>query len=305
MTVFPAVLPSQAAPRGDLQREELRQLLLDWRNRDGGWGYYPGKASRLEPTCWALLALGAGRSATPAASDVLGRWPRQDGLLLDTPGAPVNYAFNGLAALAYLRHSDGVKAAELILRPLTRAKGIRLAQSAAVRLDASLQAWPWIDATFSWVEPTAWCLLALKKHRRHGEIPDEAPRVREAERMLLDRACRSGGWNYGNSVVFGQELEPYVPTTALVLLAMQDRRDDPVVARGVRYLEAHATSEPSTVALALSLVCLRVFGLPGEGIEEGLIRQLPFSRSLGSVVGLAVSLYALTEAQHAMAAFKL
>ena len=38
--------------------DDLRQQLLDGRNADGGWGYYRGRVSRLEPTCWALLALG-------------------------------------------------------------------------------------------------------------------------------------------------------------------------------------------------------------------------------------------------------
>ncbi len=36
---------------------DMRRALLSAANADGGWGYYPGKASRLEPTCWALLAL--------------------------------------------------------------------------------------------------------------------------------------------------------------------------------------------------------------------------------------------------------
>ena len=34
-----------------------------------------------------------------------------------------------------------------------------------MRQDGSLQAWSWVDGTFSWVEPTAWCLLLLKKWR--------------------------------------------------------------------------------------------------------------------------------------------
>src|SRR5438105_856772 len=36
---------------------DMRRALLSAVNADGGWGYYPGHASRLEPTCWALLAL--------------------------------------------------------------------------------------------------------------------------------------------------------------------------------------------------------------------------------------------------------
>ena len=36
----------------------LSDALLRSRNEDGGWGYYPGKASRIEPTAWAALCLG-------------------------------------------------------------------------------------------------------------------------------------------------------------------------------------------------------------------------------------------------------
>ena len=36
----------------------LRTALLSGRNQDGGWPYYAGKTSRLEPTCAAFLALG-------------------------------------------------------------------------------------------------------------------------------------------------------------------------------------------------------------------------------------------------------
>src|ERR1700743_2120831 len=32
-------------------------FLRDTQNPDGGWGFRPGTASRVEATCWALLAL--------------------------------------------------------------------------------------------------------------------------------------------------------------------------------------------------------------------------------------------------------
>ena len=40
----------------------LQHQLLETRNGDGGWGYEPGRTSRLEPTCWALLALGGAQA---------------------------------------------------------------------------------------------------------------------------------------------------------------------------------------------------------------------------------------------------
>ena len=60
----------------------LALALREARNLDGGWGYYAGKSSRLEPTCWALLALGG-----EADVEVLQKWPStKDGLLLERAG---------------------------------------------------------------------------------------------------------------------------------------------------------------------------------------------------------------------------
>ena len=116
-----------------------------------------------------------------------------------------------------------------------------------------------MDDTFSWVEPTAYCLLALKRARHLGVVPtrDIAARVDEAERMLADRACAGGGWNYGNAHVFDKDLRPHGPTTALALLALQDRRDLPCVQAGLSFLTAHANRERSGLALALTLICLQ------------------------------------------------
>jgi hypothetical protein len=277
------------------------------RNADGGWGYYPGKASRLEPTCWALLAL-ARHAGGPVDIDPLRKWPRDANWLADTAGAPVNYAFNALAAIALLQHPDGAVPARALAAELVRVKGIRLEQATQLRQDNSLQAWSWIDQTFSWVEPTAWCLLLLKKIRKAGSPPAGAPvddRIQTGERMLLDRVCQTGGWNYGGSNVYGQELWAYVPTTALGLLAMQDRRGDAAVVKSLQFLQKDIGTERSAPALALALICLRVFAVNAVEFETDLMTRLDLSRSLGSTVALASSLYALAESRHGMAAFVL
>lgn len=283
----------------------LREALLRLRNADGGWGYYPGKASRLEPTCWALLAL-ARQSGAPLDIGLLQKWPREGDWLVDVKGAPINFAFNALAARTLLQHPDGTALAAPIATQLVRTRGLRLEQATALRQDNSLQAWPWIDQTFSWVEPTAWCLLLLKglQESHPKSIPGEAgDRIRIGERMLLDRACKTGGWNYGGSNVYGQELWAYVPTTALALLAMQDHKDDPTVVRSLQFLQKDTNTERSAPALALAVVCLRVFGVDVGPFEQDLMSNLDLSRAMGSTVALASSLYALSETRHGMAAF--
>src|SRR4029453_15139774 len=79
----------------DAAVERLRTLLAAGRNSDGGWPYYGGRLSRLEPTSWALLALG-----DPGAAPLLQCWRTSGGLLVEPELPGVNYAFNALAARA-------------------------------------------------------------------------------------------------------------------------------------------------------------------------------------------------------------
>jgi hypothetical protein len=269
----------------------LREFLLRARNHDGGWGYQPGKASRLEPTCWAFLALGS-----TLERSVLEQWPCAEGLLLERHGGAANYAFHGQALIVFrwlnIEHAAGNRT---LLAALQRVKGTALPPSTINRQDNSLQAWSWIDGTFSWVEPTAWCLLALKQwSATRGAV--ERGRIVVAEQMLVDRCCAKGGWNYGNANMLGQELKPFVPTTALTLLSLQDRESLPEVVRSVAFLEREATSERSGTALALALMALRAYGRSADAVRNTLVAQLPTTLDLGKTVSVAMSLYALSEA---------
>jgi hypothetical protein len=275
-------------------RSAIREALLKSRNRDGTWPYVSGKQARLEPTCWALLALGRADGRGPDL-EVLERWRRRDQWLIDVDGAPPNQAFNGFAGLTYLAHPDGRKPISLLAERVIAAKGTRFPQSKLVRQDSSLQGWSWVDGTSSWVEPTAWCLLFLKKYVKAGPAPAAAERISVGDRLLLDRACADGGWNYGNSQVFGKDLWPYVPTTALALIAMQDRRSEPTVQRGFEQLAKDVASERSMSALALAIICSRIFGNPQAQMQRDLsaLAERNQPRWADNLLGLAMALYAL------------
>ena len=128
----------------------LHQHLLDGA-RPAGWGYYSGKASRIEPTCWALLAL-IGSPRDPAAGQTpvrqrhvafLSAIQRSSGLLVETDDALANLSANGVA-LAVLPSIDTSEARALTARlraGLIGVKGVRLPQSGG-RQDDQLQGWP-------------------------------------------------------------------------------------------------------------------------------------------------------------------
>ena len=295
-------------------RERLSAWLRDARNGDGGWGYYRGKSSRLEPTSWAMLALAA------AADDgrrhqllleygkLLDGWEGADGLFADSGGLP-NLAFNGLAAVT-LRAFAGVAGdasgrVPRLHRSLVRVYGTRHPPSPHQRQDNGLRGWPWTEGTSSWVEPTAWCLLALKRLAPPPMDRATAARTGEAEALLLDRACTGGGWNYGNSNMMGQQLRPYVPTTATVLLALQDRKQLPAVGEGLMFIQRGWKTEPSGPALSLTMLCLSVYGVPCPDVAATLEVTYRETDFLGNVCTAAMAACALLFASGSPSAFKI
>jgi hypothetical protein len=280
-------------------RSGLRAALLDARNMDGGWGYAPGRRSRIEPTSWAALALGHSEGQAPDVES-LRAWQRQNDWLMDLPGTPPNIAFNALAALTFLQDPSTASLAQPIIGRVIEAKGLRLGQYDAIRQDNSIQAWPWVDGTASWVEPTAWCLLLLKKVRSQSLSQEAHERIRIGEQLLFDRVCHDGGWNYGNPEVYGQKLWPYVPTTAVALLAMRDHRNHPVVTRSLAQLKKDVASERSVVAVALTIICLREYGVATDALEQA-VAELSAQADPGNLLGIAMILYALTEASRQVA----
>ena len=290
------------------------ETLVGSANLSGGWGYEKNKASRLEPTCWGLLASesSAIKYDLAAHHSFLEKCVRSSGFLVEDPRWPSNVAFNAQVAFTWLNH-PGLSSEEKIrtlLGWLVTVKGVPAPQSTSYRQDNSLQGWAWLDATFSWVEPTAWGILALYKGIQAGLVPEPAARGRiaEAERLLIDRCCRDGGWNFGNANVMGQELFPHVPTTALALLALQRRQEDPAVVRSLAFLEAHWPNELSQLSLGLSLICLRTYGRPIDAVTSRLrdleTRRLENEAKTGdarqprNVHALAVALTGLTLQDH-------
>ena len=282
-------------------------------------GIFPGKSSRLEPTCWAILALraagdGAGDDArVGAALALVASWQRADGLLSDTPATPANLAFNGLAAIVIqhalsIHRADRARyepAVELLISAIIRVAGVRQGPSANLRQNNQLLGWPWVDGTSSWVEPTAWCLLALKKAAQRPPRTDVEARMAEADRMLADRCCVSGGWNYGNSNVLGKELFLDVPTTAVALLALQDRTALTEVARSLDWLTANWQQERSALASSLTLLAMQVHRVSSEDVERDVRSHVAESGLPANLAWAGLMLYALTGPRHEHAALTL
>lgn len=295
--------------------QALRAELVDqWHDRlraganAGGWAYYAGKGSRIEPTCWALLSLHGFGTADPSVNtsatvrthlQYLRSLQTDNGFLVETDPTLVNIAANAIAliTLRAFGGSEFSSSAQRLQSALVALKGVRLDEPDA-KQDNTLQAWPWVRDTFSWVEPTAWGLLALKLESRALRSMVAAARQEEAERLLLNRVCVGGGWNYGNASTLGQDLRAYVPTTAVALLALQNRRTLPKVQESLRMLVDHQLSERGTMSLALVSTCLSLYGLPTDRVDAALVESAERSASSGNLFALALALFALSFDRH-------
>jgi hypothetical protein len=72
-----------------------------------------------------------------------------------------------------------------------------------VRFDPEKYGWPWTPGSASWVIPTAFSVIALKQYTVCNRLEASEKRIKLDVEMLLDRMCVAGGWNSGNSVVYG------------------------------------------------------------------------------------------------------
>jgi hypothetical protein len=189
-----------------------------------------------------------------------------------------------------------------VLDGLMTVKGVKVPVQDP-RQNNQLQGWPWLPSTFSWVEPTAWSVLALKKAPPASRPSGAAARIAEAEALLDNRACESGGWNFGNASAFGQDLRAYVPTSAIALLALQNVKT-PAIERSLAYLDRARLTEPSAMALSLAAICLRVFNRSAADVDDRLAAGVDRIERLGNLHGIAMALYALAAERHDVRAFR-
>ncbi len=211
------------------------RCLRSWQNPDGGWGYFPGKQSWLEPTVWSALALthhSSDAGTVDRAWRLVRSWQNPDGGWRPTASVGTSTWATALAVtLADVLGHHGIET-EGGTRWLSKAGGadsstlnrvLRALRVPAVEREVKYAGWPWRPETSAWVEPTAHALVALKKMARRNPERTLVARIDSGERMLLSVRCTDGGWNYGSPRALGRELPSYAETSALALIGLQDR----------------------------------------------------------------------------------
>ena len=95
----------------------------------------------------------------------------------------------------------------------------------AVAQNDAYYGWSWTPDTASWVEPTSYAFLVLRRFAPRDASAAFRDRLRVAESMLLDRMCPGGGWNCGNPMVYGAPGEAQIGPTVWALLALRRMPD--------------------------------------------------------------------------------
>jgi hypothetical protein len=251
--------------------DRLAAVLRDART-GGGFGPLAGAAPEPEPTAVATLALD---DAT--GRDWLEAHQGGDGRFTVVPGPVQTTAATALAALALDPGPARVRA----LAVLPHLEVRRTPREALVPHDPTTRGWGWTPATSAWVEPTAWAVLALRR------LQPDATAIAEGLRVLEDRECVGGGWNYGNRIVYSVDLEPFVHTTAVAVIALQGT-EPALVERGRRLLLERWRSEQGGLSLALTLAALELTGeAPSDEIATALTASFDATGFLGNVLTTA------------------
>lgn len=151
--------------------------------------------------------------------------------------------------------------------------------------DPSIPGWSWIAGTHSWTEPTAVAMIALRATGYGSHA-----RVREAMRMMFDRQLPHGGWNYGNTLVFGRELHPMPESTGAALTGLAGSVDRKTVARSLDYLQGEVDRLRTPISLGWSLLGLAAWDVwPSNGaalVERCLANQFRYGEYDTSALSL-------------------
>jgi hypothetical protein len=269
--------------------------------RSGGWAYFGASQESIEATCMSILGLSPERESASAVEFLFnsqlanGAWPAFHG---DTEGSWTTSL--ALSTIIVTNHTS--EACQRALKWLLAEKGEEghwlwrwkfKTVDRNVRFDPDKYGWPWNHGAGSWVIPTALSIIAIKQYTVCARREAAEARIRLGVEMLLDRACVDGGWNSGNSVVYGVPLGPHVEATAIALLALQDERRNEVVDKSLLWLRQRAATVGSASSLAWTILSLFTYREPIQQLQDRLADIIGDGVGIRNNATLAVVLLAL------------
>ncbi len=229
-------------------------------------GYLAGQAPKAEPTAWSAIALASAGNQVAANEACLWLRAQQqpNGCVLAHKGMPNSGWPTSLAVLAWSLSGGHDDAIAQGLAWIEGAKGESLPDEGLFGHDTTLVAWSWIGETHSWIEPTAFHLMALKAtgHR-------DSERANEALQLLRDRQLDDGGCNYGNTTVLGTTLRPHLQPSGIALAALRGESNvERIVDRTESFLLGNLGNEELVNSLCWGAIGLTAHNRRPQGIDE-------------------------------------
>jgi len=262
-----------------------------------GFANRPSGEHRPDATSWSILALEAAKTASEVVTkgrQALVAEQLADGRVCISQQHRDACWPTALAILAWKGSALYEDARQKAIHFLLEFNEVRTTQDPEeiIGHDGTIRGWPWVARTHPWVEPTALALMALRVsgYATHS-------RTQDALRLLIDRQLSAGGWNYGSTTVFGQELRPMPETTGLALQAICGLVPSKQVQKSISYLHAQLPSLCTPLALTWAILGLNAWQQKVEGQSELLTRLLARQQDYGPYD--TVSLGALLFAWHA------
>jgi hypothetical protein len=253
---------------------DAQQRLIDLFDQKHGWGYKPGGAPSVESTALACLALQANRlnnEGIPYAFKMGARWlaslQQHNGAIgimesIPYPEWPTPNAILVWAGDEEFRDNANRAASWL----LARKGAIFPNEEKVIGHDTTIVGWPWNAEAHSWIEPTAMAILALRRQGLGNHT-----RTQEGLRLISNRAIPTGGWNYGNSLVYGTALRPQPSTTGIALTALSGmHRMDSMISSACTYLESMIDKTLAPQSLCWALIGLSAWNRKPPDADQWL-----------------------------------
>jgi hypothetical protein len=226
-----------------------------------GFRHQKDGSVRTDATAWAVLALeaaGVEQRKVGASRKYLALAQSKDGRVCLAPDHREVIWPTSLAVLAWQGAAQHRKSQDLALNFLARRDKVLTTRNRKdiLAFDGTIKGWSWTTRTYSWVEPTALSLIAM----RAAGYQDH-PRVRgDAVRLLMDRQIPGGGWNVGCPVVLGNALNPMPENTGMALQALCKLVPKKDVEDSIEYLLSHTQQLNTPFTLGWSLLGLSAWG---------------------------------------------
>ncbi|HXK60073.1 MAG TPA: terpene cyclase/mutase family protein [Acidobacteriota bacterium] len=232
------------------------QVIVSRALPSGGFPLQPSGQFDPASTAWAAIALSLVQQATDLRSQAcrtLAQSQLSDGRVSVSAAHPETYWPTSVAVMAFNLTTGFEGAARAGSRFLLQNSGLcwDKGEDKTYGHDTSLPGWPWVAGTHSWVEPTALAVLALTSSGLQTH-----PRVKQAVSVILDRQIPTGGWNYGNTTVFGNMLPATPENTGLALAALSGLVAPAQVAKSIDFLRSELQGIRTPFTLSWGIIGL-------------------------------------------------